>query len=180
MLILASASPRRHEILNAAGLTHKVLAVPVNETRHPFENPADYVVRVAEQKARAVESGTDVVLAADTTVCLNDDIFGKPKGSEDAQRMLRALSGREHWVYTGICLLKGQKCIKDLSRTRVTFFELSEDELQEYTRSGEPYDKTGGYAIQGLASKFVAGIEGCYQNVVGLPVSMVYQHLKSL
>jgi septum formation protein len=180
MLILASGSPRRHEILLAAGVAHSVQTTPVDETRRPDETPANYVRRLAEEKARAIDAAAgNIVLAADTTVAIDNEIFGKPEDPEDALRMLRALSGRDHYVYTGICLLGADQCIRDVAMTRVSFLELEDAEIQEYTRSGEPYDKAGAYAIQGLASKFIAGIEGCYYNVVGLPVSLVCRHLKS-
>jgi len=181
MLILASGSPRRHEILLAAGIPHTIQTTPIDETRRPGEPPIAYVQRLAEEKARAIAAPAgSIILAADTTVALGNDIFGKPDSPQDAVRMLRALSGRDHFVYTGICLLGQNKCIQDVAATRVTFLELEDAEIQEYTRSGEPYDKAGAYAIQGLASKFISGIEGCYYNVVGLPVSLVCRRLKSL
>jgi septum formation protein len=138
------------------------------------------VRRLAEEKARAVgaAAGT-IVLGADTVVAVDEHIFGKPADDRDAGRMLRALSGRDHYVYTGICLLSESKCVNDVAGTRVTFLKLNDTEIEEYTRSGEPKDKAGAYAIQGLASKFISGIDGCYHNVVGLPVSLVYRHLKA-
>ncbi len=181
MLVLASASPRRHELLLAAGIDHVVRPSPVPEHRHPGESPTEFVRRIAEDKARAVlSSPQDIVLGADTVVCLDEEVFGKPSNDDDAVRMLRRLSGRDHWVYTGICILSGARRILDLSSTRVSFVELTEDDIQGYTRSGEPRDKAGAYAIQGLASKFIRSIEGSYHNVVGLPVSLVYRHLKAL
>jgi septum formation protein len=136
---------------------------------------------LAEEKARAVAlSAEDIVLGADTIVCLDDLVLGKPTGDEDARRMLRLLSGRDHWVYTGICILANGTAIRDISSTRVSFERMGENEIEEYTRSGEPRDKAGAYAIQGLGSKFVRSIQGCYQNVVGLPVSLVYRHLREL
>jgi len=141
----------------------------------------DFVRRIAEAKARAApRTAGDIVLGADTLVCFDDEALGKPASDADAARMLRLLSGREHWVHTGICLLAGDRRITDLASTKVSFAPLTEEEIQEYTRSGEPRDKAGGYAIQGRASKFVRSIEGCYYNVVGLPVSLVYRHLKAL
>jgi septum formation protein len=119
------------------------------------------------------------VLAADTIVVLGDAVFGKPRDEDDARAMLRALSGCDHWVYTGICLLSAGKKAVDLAATKVSFLPLSVAELDEYVRSGEPMDKAGAYAIQGLASRFISGIEGSYSNVVGLPVSLVYRHLKT-
>lgn len=181
MLILASASQRRHELLLAAGLDHVVRPSHVSEDRRKGEIATDFVQRIAEQKARAVNFGpADIVLGADTVVCLGEQIFGKPKTDEDARQMLHLLSGREHLVYTGICILAGAKSVRDVAITKVAFTELKDDEIEEYTRSGEPRDKAGAYAIQGLAGKFVTRIEGCYHNVVGLPVSLVYRHLKSL
>ncbi|MBV9157138.1 MAG: septum formation inhibitor Maf [Acidobacteriaceae bacterium] len=181
MLILASASPRRHELLVAAGIDHIVRPTSIRETRRPGETPSQFVLRMAEEKAAAVICRpADVVLGADTIVCLEDEVFGKPTNDEDATRMLRLLSGRDHWVYTGICIRSGTHRIVDFSSTKVSFLELTDDEIQEYTRSGEPRDKAGAYAIQGLASRFVSAIEGSYHNVVGLPVSLVYRHLKTL
>jgi septum formation protein len=180
MLILASASPRRRELLTAAGIAHTVQPASIPEIKQPEESPQAFVQRLAEEKARAITAGPeDIILGADTVVSLDGVVFGKPYDEADAERMLRALSGRDHWVYTGFCLFSTKKVVIDLAATRVSFFPLAEHEIQEYTRSGEPMDKAGAYAIQGLASKFVAGIEGCYHNVVGLPVSQVYRHLKS-
>jgi septum formation protein len=181
MLILASASPRRHELLLAAGIDHVVRPSSVPEHRHPGESPTEFVRRIAEAKARAVLSAPeDIVLGADTVVCLDEEVFGKPSNDDDAARTLRRLSGRDHWVYTGICILSAGRRILDLSSTKVSFVELTEDDIQGYTRSGEPSDKAGAYAIQGLASKFVRSLEGSYHNVVGLPVSLVYLHLRAL
>ncbi len=181
MLILASASPRRHELLQAAGIPHIVRPSWIPEERLPGEPAPVFVQRLAEQKARAVpHSPEDTVLAADTTVCVEDYVLEKPVDDEDAARMLRLLSGRDHWVHTGICLLQNSRSLVDLASTKVTFLKLTEHEIQEYTRSGESRDKAGAYAIQGLASKFVVSIEGCYHNVVGLPVSLVYRHLRAL
>lgn len=181
MLILASASPRRHELLVAAGIDHIVRPAFVAETRYPGEAPAAFVKRLAEEKARAVvcEPG-DVVLGADTIVCLGDVALGKPVDEADAVRMLRLMSGRQHSVYTGICLLYGHSWVVDRAATEVSVARLTEEEISEYTRSGEPADKAGAYAIQGLASKFILSITGSYANVVGLPVSLVYSHLKAL
>lgn len=181
MLILASASPRRHELLLAAGIAHRVEPAHIPEHRNPGEPSIDFVVRMAEQKARAIQRGSgEIVLGADTVVCLDGEVLGKPSSETDAARMLRLLSGREHWVHTGICLLSDSRCISDVSSTKVSFASLTDWEIQEYTQSGESRDKAGAYGIQGQASKFVRSIEGCYCNVVGLPVSLVYGHLKSL
>lgn len=181
MLILASASPRRHELLVAAGIPHTVRASSITEDRRPGESPGTFVRRLAEAKARAVDREPgDIVLGADTVVAIGKHVFGKPADEEDACRMLRVLAGREHSVYTGVCILYKDRCILDVAATRVRFAELSEEEIQEYAGSGEPRDKAGAYAIQGLASKFVIAVAGCYQNVVGLPISLVYRYLKTL
>ena len=181
MLILASGSPRRHELLKAAGIAHIVRPVTVRQNRRPGESPLTLVKRLASEKAHKAErKPDDVVLGADTEVCVGNDVFGKPSDEEDARRMLRMLSGRDHWVHTGVCIVTGETKIVDVASTKVSFLDLTDEEIAEYTRSGEPFGKAGGYAIQGLASKFVRSIEGCYHNVVGLPVSLVYEHLKSL
>jgi septum formation protein len=181
VLILASASPRRHELLMAAGIPHVVQPTGVPEERRSDEPPQAFVRRLAQEKARAATRGSaDIVLGADTIVCVDEEVLGKPVSDADAVRMLRLLSGRDHWVYTGIFLLSAMREISDVAATKVSFLRLSEQEIEEYTRSGEPRDKAGAYAIQGRASKFVSSIEGCYHNVVGLPVSLVYRHWKSL
>ncbi|MDQ2775710.1 MAG: Maf family protein [Acidobacteriota bacterium] len=181
MLILASASPRRHEILTVAGIPHIVRPTAIPEILRPGEAALDFVRRLAQEKASAAECGPDdVVLGADTIVLVDDDVFGKPADDRDAARMLRQLSGRAHTVCTGICLRSPHRTISDVAETRVFFVPLSDNEIQEYTRSGEPRGKAGGYAIQGLASRFVSRIEGCFYNVVGLPISLVCHHLKTL
>ncbi len=181
MLILASASPRRHQLLTEAGIEHLVRPANVREIRLTGEPPAAFVQRLAQEKARAVPRGPgEITLGSDTVVCLGNEVFGKPRDEGDAQRMLRLLSGRDHVVYTGICLLNEKCCLLDLAQTTVTFARLTDEEISQYTRSGEPADKAGAYAIQGLASKFVLSIEGSYTNVVGLPISLVYRHLKAL
>jgi len=181
LLILASASPRRHELLLAAGLDHLVLPSDVPERVKPGESPTGFVQRLAQEKASAVPAGADdIVLGADTVVCLDGQIFGKPADPEDARQMLRSLAGRVHLVHTGICLRSPGHCIVDVASTEVAFVPLSEEEVEEYTRSGEGIDKAGAYAIQGIASRFIREIRGSYHNVVGLPVALVYSHLKSL
>lgn len=176
-LILASQSPRRSELLLIAGIPHEVRIADVKEVPEPGETPEHYVRRLAEEKARAVPG--DFVVAADTVVVVDGQILGKPKDAEDATRMLRMLSGKEHLVITGLCI-KGRDTIIDVETTRVWFTELTLREIREYVASGEPMDKAGGYAIQGLASKFVERIEGSYSNVVGLPVAKVYHYWKAL
>jgi septum formation protein len=181
MVVLASASPRRHELLNAAGIAHIVRPAEVPEVSRAGEQPTALVRRLAAEKALAVplERG-EVVLGADTLVVVDGVVFGKPEDRTDAERMLRSLSGRDHWVYTGICLRSEGKTIVDSAGTRVMFGELTEAEIEEYLEGGEWAGKAGGYAIQGRASRFVEAIEGSYHNVVGLPVSLVYSHLKRL
>jgi septum formation protein len=181
MLILASASPRRHELLLAAGIGHVVRPAHVPEVRRNGELPKDFVQRLAKEKAESLPlSPGDTILGADTIVCLEEEVLGKPADAADAIRMLRGLAGRDHRVLTGICLRRGERTVADFAETRVWFDALTENEIQEYVHSGEPMDKAGAYAIQGQASRFVARIDGCYQNVVGLPVSLVYRYLKTV
>jgi len=177
-LVLASRSPRRQEILRQAGVPFTVRAADVDETPLAGERPQEYVQRLAEVKALAVprEPG-EIVLGADTTVVAGSEMLAKPEDAGDACRMLRLLSGRRHEVLTGICLRRDSSLVRDCAATSVWFNPLTEREIEEYVASGEPMDKAGAYAIQGLASKFVGKIEGCYFNVMGLPVSMVYRHL---
>jgi septum formation protein len=178
-LVLASQSPRRAEILRGAGIPFSVRPSAIDETPRG-ESPIDYVKRLAEEKANAVTATPDeIVLAADTTVVVDGEILGKPADDADARRMLSLLAGRRHEVMTGICLRRGDRQISDVSVTEVWFADMSEDQIVAYVASGEPMDKAGGYAIQGLASKFVERIDGCYFNVVGLPVALVYSHLRN-
>jgi len=176
MLILASRSPRRREILTCAGIPHLVRPAEVDETIRDGESAAVYVKRVARAKAEAVEG--DVVLGADTVVVVGSEILGKPADQADARRMLRSLAGREHIVMTGICLRSAKGVVEHAESTTVRFLPLSAEEIDTYVASGEPMDKAGAYAIQGLASKFIDRIEGCYFNVVGLPVSKLYSLLR--
>jgi septum formation protein len=179
VLVLASQSPRRAEILRQAGIPFTVRVAPVDETPLPGEKPADYVQRLAETKALAVPAGPDeVVLGADTTVVIDGEMLGKPVDAADARRMLGLLSGRRHEVLTGICLKHGGLLTLDWTVTQVWFARMTDADIEEYAASGEPMDKAGGYAIQGLASKFIDKIDGCYFNVVGLPVALVYRHLR--
>ncbi len=178
MLILASRSPRRAELLAAAGIPFTVRTADIDETPRPGESARDYTLRLAVEKAAAVPATVDeIVLAADTTVVLNGQIMGKPADSDDARRMLRALSGHRHDVLTAICLRRGSRVIQDVAATAVWFAPLAEREIADYVASGEPMDKAGAYGIQGLASKFIDRIEGSYSNVVGLPVALVYCRL---
>ena len=177
-LILASLSPRRAELLRAAGMEFTVRAVEVDESVEEGESPKRYVLRLARVKALAVDLHPgEMVLAADTTVALDEEILGKPRDDEDARRMLQKLSDRRHEVYTGVCLRTGQSVETDFAVTSVWFNPLTAAEIEAYVRSGEPHDKAGAYAIQGLASRFIPRIDGSYSNVVGLPVDLVYRLL---
>jgi septum formation protein len=182
VLILASASPRRAEILSNAGIPFiREIPTDVDETPAPGEPPRDYVMRLAQEKAAAIEAQPGrIVLGADTTVVIDGEILGKPADPADAARMLRLLSGRAHEVITGICLRHCGGEIVDAATTRVWFALLSDAEIADYVAGGEPMDKAGAYGIQGLASKFVTRIEGCYFNVMGLPLSLVYGRLRVL
>ena len=178
MLVLASQSPRRSEILKHAGIPFIVRAPAVDETPRQGEKPEDYVRRIAEMKALALPvSPEETVLGADTTVVIDDVMLGKPADAADAKRMLAMLAGRRHEVITGICLKYGANLIRDWASTQVWFTPLTARQIDEYVASGEPMDKAGAYAIQGLASEYIEKIEGCFYNVVGLPVALVYRHL---
>jgi septum formation protein len=181
-LTLASASPRRAELLRAAGILFEVLPVEVDERFQPDEAPERAVARLAEAKAAAVSAlrPDAIVLGADTTVVVDGHALAKPAHGDDAARMLRLLSGRAHDVLTGICLCTGQERLVHVEFTRVRMARMNEPEIQWYVSTGEPFDKAGGYAVQGLASRFVEGIDGSYSNVVGLPISRVYELLKGL
>src|SRR5215475_3496828 len=175
MLILASSSPRRAELLRAAGINFTVRAADIDETIRPNELPRDYVVRLSREKARAVARENELALGADTTVVINGEIAGKPADADDAGRMLRALSGRWHEVLTGVTLARADQILSAIASTRVKFARLSDAEIDWYVSTGEPMDKAGAYAIQGHASLFIERIEGSYSNVVGLPVQLVYR-----
>jgi len=178
-IVLASQSPRRAEILRQAGIPFSVRPASVDETPRDGERPLDYVARLAEEKAAAVPAASDeIVLGADTTVVIDGKMLGKPADEADARRMLASLAGRRHEVMTGICLKCGEERVRDTAVTEVWFGPMSEDDIAEYAASGEPLDKAGAYAIQGLASKYVDKIHGCYFNVVGLPIAMVFTHLR--
>jgi nucleoside triphosphate pyrophosphatase len=179
MLILASASPRRREILESAGIPFETRPADVDETPLLHETAEEYVQRLAEEKARAVWRTGDTVIGADTVVAVDKVLLGKPRDGEEAARMLRLLSGRRHRVLTGVCFFDGERAETALEETFVEFLPLSDEEIAAYVATGEPFDKAGAYGIQGAASKFVARIEGCYFNVVGLPIARVYGFLRS-
>lgn len=181
-LILASASPRRSELLTAARIPFEVCPVEVDERPLENEDPGAYAVRVAHDKAAAfgeIPPGA-LVLAADTTVVVDGEVLGKPADEADAARMLRLLSGRWHEVLSGVAFRHADGEATALDSSRVRFLPLGEDEIRWYISTGEPFGKAGAYAIQGLASRFIDRIEGSYSNVVGLPVSRVYQELRRL
>jgi nucleoside triphosphate pyrophosphatase len=180
-LVLASESPRRRELLAIAGFQFSVRARPVEEVRMPGETPIEYARRLALEKAAAAAPRPgEIVLGADTVVVIDDRILEKPADADDARAMLRLLSGRDHAVITGIGLIHDGGSVSDHASTQVRFARMSEAEIEEYAASGEPMGKAGAYAIQGLASKFVEHIDGCYFNVMGLPLSLVYRHWKAL
>jgi septum formation protein len=176
MLILASQSPRRKEILERAGIPFQVHVAGVPEVPEAGELPEQYVRRLSREKCSAVEG--ELVLGADTVVVVDGEILEKPADAADARKMLSKLSGRGHSVLTGVCLRHGSRLYSEVCATTVYFSALTDSELDAYVASGEPMGKAGAYAIQGLASKFVYRIEGDYLNVVGLPMSMVYGLLK--
>ena len=183
-LLLASASPRRAELLTAAGFTFDVASADVDETPRVGEPPRDYAVRVAQAKADIVaatcrKSGT-IVLAADTVVVSRGLILGKPADAADAEHMLKSLSGAVHSVLTGIVLRDEDRQASEVVETRVHLLPLSDSEIRWYVGTGEPDGKAGAYAIQGHAARFVDWIEGSWSNVVGLPIATVYRLLKEL
>jgi septum formation protein len=188
MLVLASASPRRQELLRNAGLAFIVQPADVDETPLAGESPRDCAERLAREKALKVFETRphDSVLGADTVVAVDETILGKPVDAADAARMLRLLSGRVHRVITGVCVvdagISGQGSVVRASSetTLVTMSNPSEDEIREYVATGEPMDKAGAYAIQGMASRWIPRIEGDYSNVVGLPVPLVLRMLSDL
>jgi septum formation protein len=182
-LVLASASPRRADLLRAAGIPFDRLVVDLDERIRPGEIPQSYVRRLAEEKtagAMAIAGATDEVcfLGADTAVVVDGDILGKPRDDREAAAMLRRLSGRRHQVMTGVSVRAGAEEIGLVEVTAVDFAPLAAQEIAWYVASGEGRDKAGGYAIQGLASRFIPKIDGSYSNVVGLPVASVFELLK--
>lgn len=180
MLVLASASPRRRELLTQAGFVFEVHPAHIPEDLIPGEEPVAYVTRLAREKAEHIyrilspQFGPSlVVIGADTTVTLDDHILGKPEDAADAARMLGLLSGREHHVATGVALVTAQGSQAMAEVTKVWLDALRQDEIASYIASGEPMDKAGAYGIQGRAAKWIPRIEGCYFNVVGLPLARV-------
>jgi septum formation protein len=187
-LVLASASPRRAEILRNAGFRYEVRPADTDETLLADENAEHYVRRLAEHKARIVSDAVArngakcLVIGADTTVVAAGQILGKPADAADARRMLRLLSGATHEVLTGVAVVRvpDSQQIVDVERTRVTFLQLSDREIEDYVATGEPFGKAGAYGIQRIGGRFVSRVDGCYFNVMGLPISKIWQMLRSL
>ena len=186
-IYLASASPRRQELLHQLGIAFDALAPEVRERQGASESPADYVQRIASEKARQV-SGVVMhrklpqrpILAADTSVILDDQILGKPRDRRDGETMLRRLSGREHSVLTAVTILSADTEYGALSTSRVHFHTITQDEIARYWETGESTDKAGAYALQGRAAAFVSNIEGSYSGIVGLPLYEVTQLLRKI
>ncbi len=182
MLILASASPRRQQLLRNAAIPFEVQPADIDETPLAGESPRDCAERLAREKAITVSRKRPkaYILGADTIVVIGETILGKPRDAADAARMLRLLSGRTHEVITGVCLVDpvAGDAEQASETTRVTVREIPDDEIRDYVATGEPMDKAGAYAIQGIASRWIPSIEGDYSNVVGLPVALVWSMLK--
>ncbi len=184
MLVLASASPRRRDLLTQAGFSFQVQSISVPEERRPGEDPMHLAQRLAREKAEAVlrartdaldASGGDplLILGADTIVVCDSEVLGKPANDDDALRMLRLLAGRTHRVLTGVCLLSPHAVETAVESTYVTMLTLTDEEIRAYIATREPEDKAGAYAIQGRAGRWIPRISGCYFNVVGLPIALV-------
>ena len=187
-LVLASASPRRRELLTQAGFAFRVEVADIPEDPQPGEDPIAYVTRLAREKAetvsRRIAEPSAVVLGADTTVVIDGLILGKPESPDDAARMLRQLSGRTHHVMTGVAVATGEaaniQTLVAAETTAVEFLSLSQQEIDDYIATGEPMDKAGAYAIQGRAARWIPRIHGCYFNVVGLPLALASSLLAAL
>ena len=183
MIILASSSPRRAELLRAAGIEFTIQIADIDEAVLPEETPYEYVSRLAAGKAGAIARTMGpgaLVLGADTTVVVDNEIAAKPVDVADARRILHRLSGQWHEVMTGVALRHGHHLMVDVEVTRVRFSLLTSEEIDWYVATGEPMDKAGAYGIQGYASRFVERIEGSYSNVVGLPVNRVYDMIRKI
>lgn len=182
MIILASASPRRQEILSQAGVTFKVIPSNFDESSLEFTNIDDYSKALSYHKAKDVfkDHKEDTIIASDTIVVVDDLILGKPKDKEDAFRMLNSLQGRKHVVITSVCIMHQDKIETFLSKSYVTFYKMSKKDIYEYIETNEPMDKAGAYAIQGKAAKYIRSINGDYYTIVGLPIGKVIKSLKKL
>lgn len=172
VVCLASVSPRRRELLTQIGVPHKVVGAHIDETAHPGEMPRGYVMRMARQKALAVRDRGEAlpVLAADTTVVLDDVIFGKPRDRDEGVAMLQRLSGRTHEVMTAVAVADARGVALRLNVSSVRFRKLTTEECSAYWETGEPHDKAGGYAVQGAAAVFIESLSGSYSGVMGLPL----------
>lgn len=181
MLILASGSPRRQELLHLITDDFVIKTSEVDESAITAPDAKGLVQALAAAKAAAVARAYPgaLVMGCDTVVDLDGRVLGKPRDAADAAEMMRALSGRRHLVHTGVCLLQGDRHEVFAQTSEVEFSPLSESEIAAYVATSEPYDKAGGYAVQGGAARFVRSIHGCYFNIMGLPVSAIYQHLQS-
>ena len=183
-LVLASASPRRRELLQQIGLDFTVAVSQVVESAYDATSPGKLVMELAQAKAEWIQSGPAgaVIIGADTVVVVDEHILGKPADEEDAVSMLRLLRGREHQVYSGVAVVDTQSGLKirEYEMTRVFMREYADDEISHYVATGEPFDKAGSYAIQGRGALLIRGIEGCYTNVVGLPLARLGQMLKKV
>ena len=177
-LVLASASPRRSELLRLGGFEFERRPAHIDESSRPGETAEDYVLRLAEEKARVAWRRGTRTLGADTVVVLEDEVLCKPIDEDDARRMLGSLSGRTHRVLTGVAVFDGTSCLVRHAETRVCFRVLDDEEISEYVATGEAFDKAGSYGIQGWASKFVESVDGSYTNVVGLPLELVSAMLR--
>lgn len=181
MLVLASGSPRRRELLRLIAPEFEAISLDLDERAIHADTPAALVEKLAAAKAEAAAAlrPADLVLGCDTVVDLDGAVLGKPKDAADAAAMLRALSGRSHLVHTGVCAISGDKRQSLVETTKVYFDRISEEDLAWYLSTDEPWDKAGGYAVQGLAARFIPRIEGCYHNVMGLPVAALYRMLSA-
>ena len=182
-IILASQSPRRRQLLEQMGLEFTTQSPEIDEHAFHGRDARDLVETLSREKARWVARQADpaaLVIGADTVVVLDGAILGKPRDGAEAEAMLAALSGRDHQVFTGVTLCQGDRILTQAEETQVTFRPLTGQEIRQYVSTGEPMDKAGAYGVQNGAAKFVAGIEGCYFNVMGFPVSRVYNALKEL
>lgn len=176
-VVLASSSPRRHQLLAQLGVEFEIIAADIDETPYPNEVPLRYVERLARQKAEAVAQGRprSAVIAADTTVEVDGEILAKPEDADDARRMLELLSGRAHLVHTGVAIARDAQLVHGVSTTLVRFVVLSGADIDWYLSTGEPFDKAGAYALQGAGGVFVEHITGSVSNVVGLPLTLLVQ-----
>jgi len=184
-IYLASQSPRRRELLEQIGIYPKVITADIDESPHPNEAPAEYVIRLALEKAKAVHLALNTaemhpVLAADTSVVVDNKILGKPVDLDDALSMMQQLSGRSHKVLTGVALVDNKEIRSRLSVSHVTFRQVDKVEALAYWNSGEPHDKAGGYAVQGLGAMFISRLEGSYSGVMGLPLFETAELLQSV